>query len=95
MQLEQPSKTLEDFSRAADLDENNSDVYHHRGQVHYLCLLLKITVFKLYAVLKHSILNIIYILIILFCSLWFRSLVIFKLMLIIIIKLIVKNKLQN
>jgi import receptor subunit TOM70 len=38
MQLEQSSKTLEDFSRAADLDENNSDVYHHRGQVHHMCL---------------------------------------------------------
>lgn len=36
MQLEQPSLALEDFNRAADLDENNSDVYHHRGQVHYV-----------------------------------------------------------
>ena len=33
MQLEQPSKSLDDFNLAAALDENNSDVYHHRGQV--------------------------------------------------------------
>jgi len=36
MQLEQPPKAIEDFNRAAELDENNSDVYHHRGQVHLL-----------------------------------------------------------
>lgn len=36
MQLEQSSKSLEDFDRAADLDKDNADVYHHRGQVHLL-----------------------------------------------------------
>ncbi|KAJ9594419.1 hypothetical protein L9F63_014144 [Diploptera punctata] len=36
MQLEQSSKSLDDFNKAADLDDNNSDVYHHRGQVHLL-----------------------------------------------------------
>jgi hypothetical protein len=35
MQLEQSSISLEDFNRAADLDKDNSDVYHHRGQVQY------------------------------------------------------------
>jgi hypothetical protein len=44
MQLEQPSKALDDFNRAADLDDNNSDVYHHRGQVYYMCLFLKLCV---------------------------------------------------
>jgi hypothetical protein len=43
MQLEQPSKSLEDFDRAAELDKDNADVYHHRGQVQYMyTLLLKI-----------------------------------------------------
>ncbi|KAJ4429814.1 hypothetical protein ANN_22018, partial [Periplaneta americana] len=36
MQLEQSSKSIEDFNRAAELDNDNSDVYHHRGQVHLL-----------------------------------------------------------
>lgn len=58
MQLEQPSKALEDFNRAADLDENNSDVYHHRGQVHYMCLFLTVTLFKLCVLLQHNTLNI-------------------------------------
>jgi hypothetical protein len=58
MQLEHPSKALEDFNRAADLDENNSDVYHHRGQVHYMCLFLTITLFKLCVLLQHNTLNI-------------------------------------
>nr|CAD7575356.1 unnamed protein product [Timema californicum] len=33
MQLEDPEKSLQDFDRAANMDDNNSDVYHHRGQV--------------------------------------------------------------
>jgi hypothetical protein len=45
MQLEHPSKSLEDFDRAAGLDKDNADVYHHRGQVQYIyALLLKINV---------------------------------------------------
>lgn len=35
-QLEETGLCLEDFSRAAELDPNNSDIYHHRGQVYLL-----------------------------------------------------------
>ncbi|KAJ8895740.1 hypothetical protein PR048_001078 [Dryococelus australis] len=36
MQLEEPLKSIEDFALAAKLDSENSDIYHHRGQVHLL-----------------------------------------------------------
>ncbi|XP_063222903.1 mitochondrial import receptor subunit TOM70 [Bacillus rossius redtenbacheri] len=36
MQLEEPSKSIEDFHLAVKLDSENSDIYHHRGQVHLL-----------------------------------------------------------
>ncbi|VVD04606.1 mitochondrial import receptor subunit TOM70 [Leptidea sinapis] len=35
-QLENTEKCLEDFSTAAQLDPDNSDIYHHRGQVYLL-----------------------------------------------------------
>lgn len=35
-QLENTEQCLEDFSSAAELDPNNSDIYHHRGQVYLL-----------------------------------------------------------
>ncbi|XP_013191148.1 mitochondrial import receptor subunit TOM70 [Amyelois transitella] len=35
-QLENTERCLEDFARAAQLDPQNSDVYHHRGQVYLL-----------------------------------------------------------
>lgn len=35
-QLENTEQCLEDFAQAAQLDPNNSDVYHHRGQVYML-----------------------------------------------------------
>lgn len=31
--MDDPNRSFEDFDRAANLDSNNSDVYHHRGQV--------------------------------------------------------------
>lgn len=36
MQIEKPEECFEDFSKAEELDEKNSDVYHHRGQVYIL-----------------------------------------------------------
>ncbi|XP_034826765.1 mitochondrial import receptor subunit TOM70 [Maniola hyperantus] len=35
-QLENTERCLEDFGNAAKLDPNNSDIYHHRGQVYLL-----------------------------------------------------------
>lgn len=35
-QLENTERCLEDFAHAAQLDPNNSDIYHHRGQVYLL-----------------------------------------------------------
>lgn len=35
-QLENTDKCLDDFAQAAKLDPNNSDIYHHRGQVYLL-----------------------------------------------------------
>ncbi|KAJ8730793.1 hypothetical protein PYW08_002206 [Mythimna loreyi] len=35
-QLENTERCLEDFAKAAQLDPNNSDIYHHRGQVYLL-----------------------------------------------------------
>ncbi|OWR41586.1 mitochondrial import receptor subunit TOM70 like protein [Danaus plexippus plexippus] len=35
-QLENTDRCLEDFATAAKLDPNNSDIYHHRGQVYLL-----------------------------------------------------------
>ncbi|CAH2076386.1 unnamed protein product, partial [Iphiclides podalirius] len=35
-QLENTERCLEDFANAAKLDPNNSDIYHHRGQVYLL-----------------------------------------------------------
>lgn len=35
-QLENTERCLEDFAYAAQLDSNNSDIYHHRGQVYLL-----------------------------------------------------------
>lgn len=35
-QLENTERCLEDFAAAAKLDPNNSDIYHHRGQVYLL-----------------------------------------------------------
>ncbi|XP_023950868.1 mitochondrial import receptor subunit TOM70 [Bicyclus anynana] len=35
-QLENTERCLEDFANAAKLDANNSDIYHHRGQVYLL-----------------------------------------------------------
>ncbi|KAJ0175576.1 hypothetical protein K1T71_008735 [Dendrolimus kikuchii] len=35
-QLENTERCLEDFANAAQLDPNNSDIYHHRGQVYLL-----------------------------------------------------------
>ncbi|KAG6463954.1 mitochondrial import receptor subunit TOM70 [Manduca sexta] len=35
-QLENTERCLEDFAFAAQLDSNNSDIYHHRGQVYLL-----------------------------------------------------------
>lgn len=35
-QLENTESCLEDFSKAAQLDPKNSDIYHHRGQVYLL-----------------------------------------------------------
>lgn len=35
-QLENTERCLEDFENAAKLDPNNSDIYHHRGQVYLL-----------------------------------------------------------
>lgn len=35
-QLENTKQCLEDFAQAAQLDPNNSDIYHHRGQVYLL-----------------------------------------------------------
>lgn len=35
-QLENTERCLEDFAQAAQLDPNNSDIYHHRGQVYLL-----------------------------------------------------------
>lgn len=40
MQLEDTNKCLEDFNLAARLDPNNSDVYHHRGQVRTLLIII-------------------------------------------------------
>ncbi|KAF4528114.1 hypothetical protein B566_EDAN016595 [Ephemera danica] len=36
MQLEDPQRCLEDFSTAAEIDPDNSDIFHHRGQVKLL-----------------------------------------------------------
>lgn len=35
-QLENTERCLEDFAKAAQLDADNSDIYHHRGQVYLL-----------------------------------------------------------
>ncbi|KAB0798804.1 hypothetical protein PPYR_06684 [Photinus pyralis] len=36
MQLEQPTECLQDFATAVELAPNNSDIYHHRGQINLL-----------------------------------------------------------
>lgn len=36
MQVEKPEECFEDFLRAEEIDDSNSDVYHHRGQVYIL-----------------------------------------------------------
>lgn len=33
MQQQQPMLSTQDFNMAAEIDPQNSDVYHHRGQV--------------------------------------------------------------
>lgn len=33
MQQQQPVLSTQDFNMAADIDPQNADVYHHRGQV--------------------------------------------------------------
>lgn len=33
MQLENPSDCITDFNKAVQIDPDNSDIYHHRGQV--------------------------------------------------------------
>lgn len=33
MQQQQPALSTQDFNMAADIDPQNADVYHHRGQV--------------------------------------------------------------
>lgn len=33
MQQQQPLLSTQDFNMAADIDPQNADVYHHRGQV--------------------------------------------------------------
>lgn len=33
MQQQQPLFSTQDFNMAADIDPQNADVYHHRGQV--------------------------------------------------------------
>lgn len=48
MQQQQPVLSTQDFNMAADIDPQNADVYHHRGQVstvlivywfYYVCLI--------------------------------------------------------
>ncbi|KAK5644199.1 hypothetical protein RI129_008044 [Pyrocoelia pectoralis] len=36
VQLEKPTECLEDFAKAVEIDPDNSDIYHHRGQVNLL-----------------------------------------------------------
>lgn len=36
MQQQQPQLSTQDFNMAAEIDSRNADVYHHRGQVHFL-----------------------------------------------------------
>lgn len=33
MQQQQPMLSTQDFNMAAEIDQHNPDVYHHRGQV--------------------------------------------------------------
>jgi len=34
--IQDPLKAMEDFKKAVEIDPDNSDIYHHRGQVHLL-----------------------------------------------------------
>ncbi|KAK3927906.1 Mitochondrial import receptor subunit TOM70 [Frankliniella fusca] len=36
VQMDDPNRSFDDFERAANLDPENSDVYHHRGQMNLL-----------------------------------------------------------
>lgn len=36
MQQQQPVLSTQDFNMAADIDPQNADVYHHRGQVRHI-----------------------------------------------------------
>lgn len=38
MQQQQPLLSTQDFNMAADIDPQNADVYHHRGQVKFIFL---------------------------------------------------------
>lgn len=38
MQQQQPQLSTQDFNMAAEIDPRNADVYHHRGQVIFLCI---------------------------------------------------------
>lgn len=38
MQQQQPMLSTQDFNMAADIDPQNADVYHHRGQVRFVSL---------------------------------------------------------
>ena len=40
MQQQQPLLSTQDFNMAADIDPQNADVYHHRGQVLFLSRVL-------------------------------------------------------
>ena len=33
LQLDSPEASVADFKKAIDIDDKNSDIYHHRGQV--------------------------------------------------------------
>lgn len=39
MQQQKSDKAIKDFNFAIELDPDNCDVYHHRGQVQVCCLL--------------------------------------------------------
>ncbi len=38
MQQQQPQLSTQDFNMAAEIDPGNADVYHHRGQVWWICV---------------------------------------------------------
>lgn len=52
MQQQQPLLSTQDFNMAADIDPQNADVYHHRGQVHFLPRVLTFALRNMIPVLR-------------------------------------------